>query len=147
MIKSYPSVSFTRLSIWLMALVLALGASLPAFAATAAAEGKGEFINAVPVPEGLSESEVQSAIVATLLGRQWGVKSKADGVVVGYLKHRSNEATVTLTYDTSKVELYCVGYEINKKTGVRKNPELPKGWLKNIQADLTKNFNRAITLK
>ena len=34
------------------------------------------------------------------------------------------------------VEIHCVGWKINKKTGERKKPEQPEGWLENIQADL-----------
>lgn len=107
----------------------------------------GELVATVQVPSGFTEAEVQEAIVATLLGRQWGVKSKDGGRVIAYLKHRSNEAKVTLVYDTVKVELFCIGWEIDKKTGVREKPELPKGWLKNIQGDLTKHFNRITTQK
>jgi hypothetical protein len=80
-----------------------------------------------------------------LAARQWNIREKADGRVAGYLKHRSNEATVTLVYDATKVDVYCVGWAIDKKTGERKKPEQPKGWLKNIQSDLTKVFNRTLT--
>jgi hypothetical protein len=146
MIKSHTSALFARVATWALVLVLGLGTAGASYAAETA-ESKGELFGSVPVPAGLSKTAVQDAIVAVLLGRQWGVQSKDDGVVVGYLKHRSNEATVTLTYDTSKVDIYCVGYEIDKKTGVRKKPEQPKGWLKNIQGDLVKNFNRAATVR
>ena len=75
------------------------------------------------------------------------MQSETDDRVVGYLKHRSNEAKVTLVYSTAKVEIHCVGWKINKKTGERKNPELPKGWLENIQADLVVNLNHALLPK
>lgn len=110
-------------------------------------EERGELFATMSVPADFTMANVQEAIVNTLIGRQWGVKSKDEGLVVGYLKHRSNEAKVTLVYDTTKVEIYCVGWQINKKTGAREKPEQPKGWLKNIQNDLTKNFNRITTLK
>lgn len=101
----------------------------------------GEPAGEVAVPPGISKGDVQNAIVATLLGRQWGVTSKSDGRVVGYLKHRTHEATVTLIYTTTQVEVYCVGWLIDKSTGARLHPEQPRGWLKNIRSDLTKRLN------
>jgi hypothetical protein len=131
----------------LVASVLALGLLAVSSVRAAEAEDKGEHFVDVPVPEGLSASDVKEAIVATLLGRQWGVKSKSDSEVVGYLKHRSNEATVTMVYDNSKVGIYSVGFAINKKTGERKKPEQPLGWLKNLQQDLVRHLNTTITQK
>lgn len=145
MIATASPKSLTRWAAWLLALVL--GLSLAARTWAADADDKGQLFATVPVPAGLSSGEVSDAIVATLMGRQWGVKSKSDGQVIGYLKHRSNEATVTMFYDTSKVDIYCVGYQIDKTTGTREKPEQPKGWLKNLQSDLTKRFNKAVTHK
>ena len=79
--------------------------------------------------------------------RGWGIKSNTGDRVVGYLKHRSNEAQLTLVYSTSKIEIFCVGWEINKNTGARVKPEIPKGWIKNIQADITKVLARTATSK
>lgn len=126
---------------------LALGMLTVATARAADAEERGVHFADVAVPEGLAAGEVKDAIVGVLIGRQWRVKSKSDSEVVGYLKHRSNEATVTMTYDTTKVSIYCVGYEINKKTGERKKPEQPAGWLKFLHQDLLKTMNTAISLK
>lgn len=142
--KSNSSIS--RLAVWVMAFVLGFGATVTASAADTS-DTKGTLFSSVVVPAKVSQSEVQEAIVATLLGREWTIQSKKDGEVVGYLKHRSNEATVTLAYDTSRVQIYCVGYQINKKTGAREKPEQPTGWLKNIQSDLGKNFNRIAGVK
>ena len=102
----------------------------------------GVAAGTVLVPEGKSATEVQDAIVHALLGRQWEVKQKGSDRVVGYLKHRTNEATLTLIYSTTKVELFCVGWQIDKKTGRREKPEQPKGWLNNIRTDLGKILNR-----
>lgn len=102
----------------------------------------GEPAGTVLVPEGKSSAAVQDAIVQALLGRQWEVKQKGSDRVVGYINHRSNEATLTLIYSTAKVELFCVGWQIDKKTGKREKPEQPKGWLNNIRTDLGKILNR-----
>jgi len=90
---------------------------------------------------------VQKAIVTALIGRKWDVKAKTGDRVVGYLKHRSNEATLTLVYDATKVELYCVGWQIDKKTGAREKPEQPERWLRNIQNDLPRFFSRMLATK
>src|SRR5262245_30505970 len=76
----------------------------------------GEPAGSVEVPAGFSKADVRDTIVAVLVGREWGVKDKTDDRVVGYLKHRSNEATVTLIFTETKVDLFCVGWEIDKKT-------------------------------
>lgn len=121
--------------------VAAFSIMVPVGSALAASEF-GEAAGSVSVPAGVSKEAVQDAIVKALLGRQWDVKSKESDKVVGYLKHRSNEATVTLVYSETKVDLFCVGFQINKKTGVREKPEQPKGWLNYIRSDLGKILNR-----
>lgn len=127
----------------------ALAETTPTAAAAPAPLGteRGEFFATVEVPSGLTANEVKEAIIMTLAGREWGVKERTDTQVVGYLKHRSNEAKVTLIYTTEKVDIYCVGWAIKKSTGERKGPEQPKGWLKYLQGDLTKKLNTAITTK
>jgi hypothetical protein len=113
----------------------------------AAASEVGEAAGSVPVPAGISHATVQDAIVKALLGRQWEVQSKGDDRVVGYLKHRSNEATLTFICSETKVDLFCVGWQINKKTGAREKPEQPKGWLNYIRTDLSKILNRPAAAK
>lgn len=142
-----PSItrSFIKLAALVAAFVLVVGATTAARAQDDA--GPGQFVAAIDVPAGLSKEDVQGTIVMVLSSRAWALKAKEDGKVVGYLKHRSNEATVTLTYDDKKISLYCVGYEINKKTGERKKPELPNGWLNNIKGDLNKRLNQATAQK
>lgn len=121
--------------------------TLGTIAQSGADEELGVLAGTVVVPDGMLPHEVQDAAVMTLAGREWGIRHKDEERVVGYLKHRSNEATVTLIYRDSKVEVYCVGWAIDKRTGARKKPEQPKGWLKNIMADLTKNLNQMSTTR
>ena len=115
--------------------------------AVVAADDLGQSVGSVTVPDTLKKEDVQEAIVASLTGRAWEVKEKTDERVVGYLKHRSNEATLTLVYTDKKVDLFCVGWSINSKTGERKKPELPNGWIGNIKSDLTKQLNRLTAKK
>jgi len=118
------------------------------FAGPAAADSTpGEFIWSVSVPDGFTREEVKDLIIMTVAGRSWGLREKTDEKIVAHLKHRSNEATVTLLYNEKKVDLYSVGYEINKRTGERKKPEQPTGWLNNLQSDLNKKINQATATK
>ena len=80
--------------------------------------------------------------MAALQHREWQVQSASDDKVVGYLKHRTNEATVTFILGEGKIDLYCVGWSVDKTTGVRKKPEQPKTWLNNLRSDITKGFNK-----
>jgi hypothetical protein len=107
----------------------------------------GQSAGTITVPAGLSKAQIRDAIVAAFAGRQWGVTSKTDDRVVGYLKHRTNEATVTMIFDEQRVEMYCVGWQVHKTTGAREKPEQPKGWLNNLRADLTKHLNRTASSK
>lgn len=127
-----------------LAIVFTLGAAL---VARAADDNLGASAGNVSVPSGLSKADVKQAIILTLAGRSWSLKDKTDDKVVGYLKHRANEATVTFVYSESSVELYCIGYEVDKKTGERKRPEQPVGWLKFLRGDLTKQLTLASASK
>lgn len=126
------------------ALLLVAFFSATASVRAAEIEELGNQWGTVAVPSGVSAEKVKAAIIATLAGREWNVQERADDHVTGYLKHRSNEAKVTLKFNTETVEIYCVGYQVNKKTGMREKPELPEGWLKRLRGDLTKQLNLAL---
>lgn len=119
-----------------LAVLLALGSVTPA----SAADDYGTLVATIPAPDGVSAGGIKNAIVSTLAGRLWTVTEKSEEKVVGYLKHRSNEATVTFLVKGDSIELYCAGYEINKNTGERKRPEQPTGWLNNLRKDLAKQL-------
>lgn len=113
----------------------------PAVVHAAAAGELGEPAGSISVPGTRSEAEIQDVVVRALVGRQWEVVSKGPDRVVGYLKHRGNEATLTIVYSTAKIDLFCVGWKIDK-AGVRQKPEQPKGWLNYIKADISKILSR-----
>jgi hypothetical protein len=131
-----PSVPALRLFGALVALWV-----LPAGLHAAAATELGEAAGSISVPGTRSEAEIQDVVVRALVGRQWEVVSKGPDRVVGYLKHRGNEATLTIVYSTAKIDLFCVGWKIDK-AGVRQKPEQPKGWLNYIKADISKILSR-----
>lgn len=100
----------------------------------------GEFVGTLNVPTGISPAETRDIVIQSLAAREWTVKEKSGNRVVGYLKHRGNEATVTFLLEGSEIKYYCEGWAINKK-GERKKPEQPKGWLGFLQKDINKRLN------
>jgi len=127
--------------------VFALGlAALIGLPSASAADNPGQLYATVVTQPGLTASQVKDVVVRSLVARRWSVQSQADDKVVGYLKHRSNEATLTLVYDAQKVEIYCSGWKIDKSTGTRISPELPERWLKNMRNDLTRRLNPAAAI-
>jgi hypothetical protein len=141
-----PPVRISRRAIGLLIAIFSAFVLAAAPQAQAAEEELGTAAWTLPVPSGVSQKEVREAIVAALLGRQWAVQSQTDDKVVGYLKHRGNEAQVTFIYTANKVDVFCLGWQINK-AGQRQKPEQPKGWLNNLKADLTKGLNKLATTK
>ncbi len=111
-----------------------------------AAEEVSQHVATITVPSGLSVSDVRDSLYAVLLGRDWMVKEKTDDKVVGYLKHRHNEAQVTFSFDDKKIDMSCWGYKITS-SGEREKVELPRGWLKNLRSDLNKRFNKVYSEK
>lgn len=115
---------------------------VPVTSAVAADSGDeivGERYESVPIPEGLTKEDIRDAIAQVLGAREWLVKQKTDRRVVGYLKHRGTEATVTILFDGENAEIYCDGWVLDR-SGARKKPEQPRGWLGNLQRDLKKKF-------
>ena len=117
-----------------------------ALEASAAEPEVSTHVATIKVPSGLSTSDVTSAVYGALLGREWLVKEKSDGKVVGYLKHRRNEAEVTFTFDNKSIDMSCWGYKISR-SGEREEKELPKGWLKFLEKDLHKRLNQLSSQK
>ena len=109
----------------------------------ARADEKPVDVGTLDVPAGMTISQVKDSVVACVLGREWSVKEQSDGKVVGYLKHRSNEAEITFLFDEKQIKMSCWGYKIEKSTGKREDPELPKGWINNLKKDITRRLNSA----
>lgn len=106
----------------------------------------GKPVGTVVVPAGLKLAEVREVVVVSLVQRNWTVKEKTDDRAVGYLNHRGIEATLTLTFDTHQVSLFCEGWKVDK-AGKRLKPEMPDGWIANMKKDVTKRLNLAAAKK
>lgn len=115
-------------------------------ASSHASTDAGKSFGSVSVPAGLSAADVKEVIVVSLVQRSWTVTEKTDTKVVGTLKHRGVDATITLTYNASSVEIYCEGWKIDK-AGVRGKPDIPDGWAENIKKDVNKRLNLSAARK
>lgn len=115
-------------------------AAAPVLAQDAAPESRGELFEKVPLPAGLLKDDVRDATAAVLGAREWTVQVNTDLRLVGYLKQRSNEATVTLVCDGATMDIYCAGWQLNR-TGERVRPEMPRSWLVALRRDLARRFD------
>lgn len=107
----------------------------------------GEAAGTLSVPAGFSASDVQAVIVRAFTQRKWTIQSQSDDRVVGHIRHDSNEATVTMVFTPSKIDLYCVGWQIDKKTGTHEKPEQPKRWLNYLKSDIPRFFGEKAVKK
>ncbi|MFA5265654.1 MAG: hypothetical protein WC378_17680 [Opitutaceae bacterium] len=121
----------------LSGLALSLAFLAPAF--DSLAEETAVKFEVIALPAGTDVKTVQQAVASALGGRRWSIQEQSSNKVVGYLKHRSNEAEVTFLFDEKQIEISCWGYRINK-AGERQEPELPDGWLGILSRDIKKNL-------
>lgn len=99
----------------------------------------------VNIPVTLTPKEVQEVMVTTLQGRQWAVVEQSPQAVVGKLDHRSFQAKVTLKAESGMVKILSDSYY--KSEDGQREPGVPLGWLKNLQADLRTRFTRKAAQK
>jgi len=99
-----------------------------------AADGPQEM-GMMVMPKGVTAKQVKVAIVAALTNRKWLVKSADDSTVVGYLKHRGTEATLTFRYDENEIEIISDSYEIDSD-GKRLERKNPIRWIDYLKQDI-----------
>ena len=124
----------------------ALAVVLGFLSAPVSAAEKGEPVGTLIVPDGLSSDEIKEAIALSFAGRGWTIKDKTSKEVVGHINQRGNEAFLYVAYTKKEINLRCEGWEVSK-TGERKKPEIPKGWVDNIKKDITKRMNMKAATK
>ena len=95
------------------------------------------------VAAGATLSQVKNAIVSALKKRGWTVKSASDSTIVGYLKHRGYEATLTFHFDEKLIDIVSDSFEIDSdgKHVRRKNPTR---WIKYLEQDIPRNLSAAM---
>jgi hypothetical protein len=123
-----------------------LAAFVAALAAPAFADEKGQPVGTLIVPDGLSTDEIKEAIALSFAGRGWTIKERTNSKVVGHINQRGNEAFLYVAYNKKEITLRCEGWEVSK-TGERRKPEIPKGWVDNIKKDVTKRLNMKAATK
>jgi len=94
-----------------------------------------QSVGMLTMPRGASARQVQQAIVTSLTKRSWIVKSVDDSTVVGYLKHRGYEATLTFRYDENHIEIISDSYEIDSD-GKRLERKNPTRWIDYLKQDI-----------
>lgn len=140
------------LSRWVRWLVVAFaGGSLAAAVVAAdaadaedadAVTAYGKKVATVVVPPGLGEELVRRTAIRAFAGRAWELKEAKKDRVVGYLKHRGYEATLTMVLGKQEIVFYCEGWRVDRD-GNRESPKQPEGWIENLRRDMTKLLGRA----
>lgn len=110
-------------------------AALPVRAEDSKAEAKKE-VGTITVPAGAKLDKVAMAVRSAFLGRKWGILRDESGVIIGHLKHRKWDATLTVEFDEKQIKIYSDSWEVTDR-GVRIKPDLNEGWLKNIKNDIS----------
>ncbi len=137
-----------------MLVAISVGLLLPISQAHADETPAGELAFSIDVPQSQSQltiQEIHNVVVMASMGRTWTVKEdRADRVVV-YLNHRGSEATVTYLISDKSIQAYCEGYRTYSTMagGVKTESRVsvqPKGWLSNLQKDITAGLQRAAYL-
>ena len=100
----------------------------------------------VTIPSNLSPQEVEQTMVLTLKGRQWTVLQQSPQAVVGQLNHRQFQAKTTLKVDGDVIRILSDSYYKGDES-TKLEPGVPKGWLKNLQADLRTRLTRQAAQK
>jgi hypothetical protein len=131
-----------------LTLTAALGACsvglgvVPAMAVTAVAEGP-LYVGELTMPPSASASLVKNAITTALTKRGWTVKLADDATVVGYLRHRGIDSTLTFHYDAQHIDILSDSYKVESggALGERANPH---GWIDNLKHDIPRYLAAAM---
>ena len=95
----------------------------------------------VPIPAGLSGEQIESAMKQTLVARGWTLGATSPQQTDGTLNHRSFKANVSLVANDGIIRILSHSQYISE--GEAPQPGVPKGWLVNLQKDLTKRLAAA----
>jgi hypothetical protein len=92
----------------------------------------------VPIPPGLSEEQIEFAMKQTLVTRGWQLGATSPQQTDGILNHRSFKANVSLVANDGIIRI--LSYSQYVPEDEEPQPGVPKGWLVNLQKDLTKRL-------
>ncbi len=91
----------------------------------------------VSIPDGLSDEQIESVMKQTLVARGWKLGQTSPQQTDGALQHRSFNAKVSLVASEGVIRILSDSQYISEDGG-GPQPGVPKGWLANLQKDLTK---------
>ncbi|QBK04483.1 hypothetical protein DW355_06510 [Hylemonella gracilis] len=139
-----------RHKFWSVLAAVSAALLLPIASVHATETPEGELAFSINVPsDQLTVQDVHKVVVMASMGRDWNIKEDSEGRVVIYLNHRGSEATVTYLISDKQIQAYCVGYRTYNLGTINENrtPSQPKGWLGNLNRDITKGLQQAVYLK
>ena len=119
---------------------LAIFAVLGLAPASGAAEDNiGANVASITVSQKLTQADVESAITQSLIARKWVVRDKAEGQIVAHYERGKNVCTLTIRYDTAKIDIYAVG---DSRGG-----GLPMRWIEFLKRDIDVYLGRVLLTK
>jgi hypothetical protein len=92
----------------------------------------------IPIPAGLSGEQIESAMKQTLVSRGWKLGTTSPQQTDGILNHRSFKANVSLVANNGIIRILSHSQYVPE--GEEPQPGVPKGWLINLQKDLTRRL-------
>jgi hypothetical protein len=122
---------------------LLLSASTPA---AQASPDQGVPEGMLTVAPGASARQVKEAIVMALQGRHWTVESADGSSVVGFLKHRDYEATLTFQYDANTITITSDSYRVDG-SGRHVEEAIPSRWIKYLKKDIPRFLAKRMAAK
>jgi len=95
--------------------------------------------------DGVSEEEIQDAILQAARSRGWEVTDPGEDGIVTELTHRDFESTLTFEYGSGWVKIYSLSYKIDEDTLQRIERDEPEGWIRNLHKDILEILGRLPT--
>ena len=97
------------------------------------------------VLDGVSEGEIQSAILQATRNRGWEVTDLGSDGILAELVHRSHESKLTFEYGDGWIKIYSLSYKIDKDSQNRIERDEPEGWIRNLHKDILEILDRLPT--
>jgi hypothetical protein len=90
----------------------------------------------VAIPSSLKPQDLEEVMALAFIGRKWTVVERSPQAVVGTLDHRGFKAKATLKVDGNVVKILNDSLYQSNESG-KLEPAVPRGWLRNLEKDLT----------
>jgi hypothetical protein len=131
----------SKLLLAVFAAALSLGPVLHADTQAIQLPGSPVLVTTLPAEDSIDK--VGSAVVQAAQGRAWTVVSTDQNIVVATLTHRGISAKLFIVIGKGSIQFYSDSWKIDKTTGARISPTVPKGWIKNVEKDTLRLLHRS----